>query len=545
MSEQVRIYDCTLRDGAQAEGISFSVDDKLQIARRLDELGIHYIEGGWPNPTNPKDLEFFVRARDLPWRHARIAAFGSTRRANNAAEDDSMLRALVATGTPVVTIFGKSWLLHVREALRITPEQNLALIGDSVAYLKSQGREVVYDAEHFFDGYAADPAYALETVLAAQEGGADVVVFCDTNGGTLPGAVRAAIEAAKARLRVPFGIHTHNDGGLAAANSLVAVELGAGQVQGTINGLGERCGNANLCTVVPMLELKLGRRTIGAEGLARMTDLARFASEVANVYHDHRQPYVGQSAFAHKGGVHIDAMLKQPLCYEHCLPELVGNQRRYLLSEQSGGATVAAKIEHLLPGMDKRHPTVQDLLHRIKHLEHEGYVLEGAEASVEILVRKALGTYREPFRLIGCRTINRQTPAGSEVEAIVKLEVNGRVYHTVADGDGPVNALDQALRRALEEVYPQLAEVTLRDYKVRVLSSGDGTAARVRVLIESSDGEHVWSTIGVSENIIEASWIALLDSLSYKLLRDGLLDAVPQGPAEGETGEQPAVDADR
>ncbi|MBK6848077.1 MAG: citramalate synthase [Proteobacteria bacterium] len=543
MSDQVRIYDCTLRDGAQAEGISFSVDDKLQIARRLDELGVHYIEGGWPNPTNPKDIELFRRARDLPWRNARLAAFGSTRRANNAPEDDSTLRALIATGAPVLTIFGKSWLLHVKEALRITAEQNLALIRDSVAFLKSHGREVVYDAEHFFDGYAADPAYALETVLAAQEGGADVIAFCDTNGGTLPGAVRSAVGAAKARLRVPFGIHTHNDAGLAAANSLVAVELGAGQVQGTINGLGERCGNANLCTLIPTLELKLGRRTIGAAGLARLTDLSLFVSEVANVYHDHRQPYVGQSAFAHKGGVHIDAMLKQPLCYEHCLPELVGNQRRFLLSEQSGGATVAAKIEHLLPGLDKRHPTVQELLSKIKHLEHEGYVLEGAEASVEILARRALGSFREPFRLIGFRTINRQTPAGSEVEAIVKLEVNGRVYHTVADGDGPVNALDRALRRALEDVYPQLAKVTLRDYKVRVLSSGDGTAARVRVLIESSDGEHVWSTIGVSENIIEASWIALLDSLSYKLLRDGLLDGGPVASSATETGEHPALAA--
>lgn len=523
MSADVKIYDCTLRDGAQAEGISFSVADKLAIARRLDQLGVHYIEGGWPNPTNPKDVEFFERARDLEFNSARLSSFGSTRRANNAPEDDEILKTLLATGTQVVTIFGKSWTLHVTDALRITPEENLALIHDSVAYLKSQGREVVYDAEHFFDGYKANGAYALETLLAAQEGGADVLALCDTNGGTLPSELRTIIEAIKPRVERPFGIHTHNDAGMAVANTIVAVELGATQVQGTINGIGERCGNANLCSVIPNLELKLGKRTVGEAGLKRLMKLSRYVSEVANVSHDHRQAYVGESAFAHKGGVHIDAMLKQPASYEHCLPEAVGNQRRYLLSEQSGGATIVAKIEHLIPGLDKRHPTVRALLDQIKQMENDGYVFEGADASVEILARKFLGSYRDPFQLVGYRTINRQTGQNNEVEAIVKLEVNGGVFHTVAEGDGPVNALDRALRKALEQVYPSLRQVALKDYKVRVLSSRDGTAAHVRVLIESSDGQDTWTTIGVSENVIAASWDALVDSLSYKLLKDGII----------------------
>ena len=525
MSNDVQIYDSTLRDGAQAEGISFSVDDKLMVARRLDDLGVHYIEGGWPNPTSPKDLEFFLQARDIPFKNARIAAFGSTRRAANPPEGDATLNTLLQAGTEVVTIFGKSWTLHVTKALRIGVEENLDLIRDSVSYLKANGREVIYDAEHFFDGYKDNAAYAVSTLLAAQEGGADLLVLCDTNGGTLPSEVQRIISATKKHIRLPFGIYTHNDAGMAVANSIMAVELGAVQVQGTFNGYGERCGNANLCSVIPNLELKLGRHSIGTERLKTLMDFSRFVSEIANVHHDHRQPYVGESAFAHKGGVHIDAMTKHPASYEHSDPVWVGNQRRYLLSEQSGAASIAAKLDHLIPDLDKQHPTVRKLLLQIKQLEHEGYVFEGAEASFEIMAREHLGTFCDPFRLIGFRTINRKTPEGSEVEAIVKIEVDGQTYHTVAEGDGPVNALDAALRLALEQVYPVLKEVHLEDYKVRVLSEQDGTAAKVRVLIESSDGQWVWNTVGVSENIIEASWIALVDSLSYKLLKEGIVPA--------------------
>lgn len=525
MSNRVQIYDSTLRDGAQAEGISFSLDDKLMIVERLDDLGVHYIEGGWPNPTNPKDLEFFLRARDMDFQNAKVTAFGSTRKASNPPEADAILNTLLQADTEVVTLFGKSWGHHVTHVLRTTPEENLQLIQDSVAYIRVNGREVIYDAEHFFDGYKADAEYAVNTLLAAQKGGAGILVLCDTNGGTLPLELHDIIAHVRERIAIPFGIHTHNDTGVGVANSIIAVEMGATQVQGTFNGYGERCGNANLCSIVPSLELKLGKHCIGPENLQKLMDFSRFLSETANVFHDHRQPYVGESAFAHKGGVHIDAMVKQPATYEHCAPQRVGNERRFLLSEQSGGATIAAKLEHLIPDLDKRHPTVQRLLRQIKQLEHEGYVFEGAEASFEILARKALGTYHDPFRLIDFRTINRKTAQGTEVEAIVKIEVEGRVYHTVAEGDGPVNALDAALRQALETVYPALKKVHLADYKVRVLSGHDGTAARVRVLIESSDGKRVWNTVGVSENIIEASWTALVDSFSYKLLKDGIIAA--------------------
>ena len=538
MSDSVQIYDSTLRDGSQAEDIAFSLDDKLLVTQRLDELGVDYIEGGWPNPTNPKDLEYFVRATKLDLKNTKVTAFGSTRRANNTPEDDDILNTLLGAETEVVTIFGKTWDLHVTDVLRITLDQNVQLIEDSVAYLKSRGREVIYDAEHFFDGYKADADYAVRTLKAAENGGADRLVFCDTNGGTMPGDLREIILAVKDRLSVPFGIHAHNDSGMGVANSVIAVELGAGHVQGTFNGYGERCGNANLCGVIPNLQVKLNKQWKGSDRLDELMEVSRFVSEIANVYHDRRQPYVGQSAFAHKGGVHIDAMYKAPSSYEHCEPEVVGNQRRFLLSEQSGGATVAAKLEeakldHLIPGLDKRHPSVVELLQEVKQLENQGYMFEGAEASFEILARKALGSFTDPFKLIGFRTINRKSETGTEVEAIVKLEIAGEVHHTVADGDGPVNALDAALRQALEKEYPILHEVHLEDYKVRVLSGKDGTAAKVRVLIESSDGSHVWSTIGVSENIIDASWLALVDSLSYKLLLEGKLS----GEGDVQKGE--------
>ncbi|MBT4136401.1 MAG: citramalate synthase [Candidatus Latescibacteria bacterium] len=523
MSDVIQIYDSTLRDGAQAEGISFSVEDKIMIAQQLDDLGVHYIEGGWPNPTNPKDLEFFKRALDLEFKNAKISAFGSTRRANNPPEDDATLTTLLKAGTKVTCIFGKTWTLHVTDALRITLDENLQIIEDSCAWLKENGREVVYDAEHFFDGYKADPAYATNTLLAAQEGGAEILVLCDTNGGTLPTEVRDIITAIQPKLQTPLGIHTHNDAGMAVANSIIAVELGAIQVQGTFNGYGERCGNANLCSVIPNIELKLEKKAIGAENLTKLMKVSRFLSEVANVYHDHRQAYVGESAFAHKGGVHIDAMMKQPATYEHCDATTVGNERRYLLSEQSGGATMAAKLDHIIPGLDKRHPTAQKLLQKIKELEHEGHVFEAAEASFELLARRTLGTIREPFKLINYRTFNHRSTRSSAVEAIVKIEIDGTIYHTAGDGDGPVNALDAALRQGLEQVYPSLKGVHLEDYKVRVLSSAAGTAAKVRVLIETSDTKHTWSTVGVSENIIEASWIALVDSFTYKLMIDGLI----------------------
>ncbi|MSS72330.1 MAG: citramalate synthase [Candidatus Latescibacteria bacterium] len=522
MSDVVQIFDSTLRDGAQAEGISFSVEDKLMIAHRLDDLGVHYIEGGWPNPTNPKDLEFFLRAKGQAFKHARITAFGSTRRAGNRPEDDPTLNTLLRAETEVVTIFGKSWDLHVKEVLRTTLDENLRLVEDSVAYLKTHGREVVYDAEHFFDGYKNDPKYAMATLLAAQEGGAAILVLCDTNGGTLTSEAYEIVEAVKKEIGIPFGIHTHNDAGMGVANTIAAVELGAAQVQGTINGYGERCGNANLCAIIPTIELKLSKTCIGRQKLRELMEVSRFVSELANVYHDHRQPYVGESAFAHKGGAHVDGVMKVARSFEHIDPELVGNSRRFLVSDQSGGGTMVHKLQKLKPGLKKTDPEVAAVLAEVKAKENEGYVFEAAEGSFEVLARKAMGLYRDPFELISYRTVVLKDDRQMQVEAIVKLRVNGEVQHTVAEGDGPVNALDRALRKALEGAYPSLRQVHLEDYKVRVLSSGDGTAAKVRVLIESSDGKDVWGTVGVSENLIEASWIALVDSMSYKLLKDGV-----------------------
>jgi len=523
MSDVVEVYDSTLRDGSQAEGITFSLEDKLLIARRLDELGVHYIEGGWPNPTNPKDLAFFEEVGKLGLK-AQVTAFGSTRRATNTPSEDATLQTLLRAGTSCVCLFGKSWTLHVEGVLKTTREENLLLIEDSVAFLVVEGREVTYDAEHFFDGYLDDAEYAVATVQAAARGGARMAVLCDTNGGVLPSQLSRIFAAVQKEIDLPLGIHAHNDSGMAVANTVAAVELGAAQVQGTFNGYGERCGNASLGTVIATLELKLGKCTIGRDKVRQLMGFSRFLSEIANVYHDHRQPYVGESAYAHKGGVHIDAMMKNPLCYEHVDPEATGNERRFLVSDQSGASTVVAKLERFFPDLSKRDPQVDGILKEVKRLEHEGYQFEAAEGSFELLARRAMGQYSDLFRPVSFRTITRKDgqadPEGAE--AIVKVEVDGQIFHTVGDGDGPVNALDHALRKGLETVFPKLSQVHLEDYKVRVLTSGDGTAARVRVLIESSDGDEAWGTVGVSENVIEASWIALLDSLHFKLMRDAV-----------------------
>jgi 2-isopropylmalate synthase len=519
--KKIEIYDTTLRDGAQAQGIAFTLDDKLRIAQEADALGVDYIEGGWPNPTNPKDMEFFEKARAMEWKHAAITAFGSTRRPQNRPQDDEILNTLLAAGTGVIAIFGKSWDLHVEAILRTTLAKNLELIKDSVGYLKSKKKKVIYDAEHFFDGYKANPDYALRTLAAAEKGGADLLVLCETNGGCLPWEVTAILQAVARVVKVPLGIHTHNDSGCAVANTLVAVEAGAVQVQGTFEGFGERCGNANLTVLIPTLELKMGRRCLPEGKLEDLAVFSRFVSEIANILHDHRQPYVGESAFAHKGGAHVDGVLKDKRTFEHIDPALVGNERKFLVSDQSGGSTMVEKLRKIRPGLEKSDPRIKELLARVKELENAGFQYEAAEASFALLARRVLDNRPDPFSLVEFRTIVRNLPDGTgDIEAIIKLKVGNKVEHTVANGDGPVNALDNALRKALHPHFPVLKSVRLEDYKVRVLSSSDGTSAKVRVLIESTDGKDIWGTVGVSENIIEASWMALADSLNYKLLKE-------------------------
>ncbi|NLC56967.1 MAG: citramalate synthase [Armatimonadetes bacterium] len=521
MSRRVRVYDTTLRDGAQAEGINFSLEDSLRVALRLDEFGVDYIEGGWPG-SNPKAVAFFERIRDVPLKHARVAAFGSTRRARLAAEDDPNLRTLLESGAPVLTIFGKSWDLHVTEALRVTLAQNLEMIADSIRFLKAHVSEVIYDAEHFFDGYRSDPEYALATLQAAEEAGADCLVLCDTNGGTLPGRLADAIHAVRQRVRVPFGIHAHNDSEMAVANSVVAVELGASHVQGTINGFGERCGNANLCSVLPILELKLGLQTVGPEKLRGLTELSNFINEVANMPPNDRQPFVGRSAFAHKGGVHADAMLKNEETYEHLSPEAVGNTRKIIVSELAGGSSVQQKAKEFGVDLTKDSPVTRQVLQRVMDLENEGYSFESAEGSLEVLVRKAMNQYEKTFDLISFRvTVEKRAEDPEPItEATLKLRVNGHIAHTVAEGDGPVHALDNAMRKALQQFVPHLADIRLTDFKVRVINVREGTAAKVRVLVESADSRETWNTIGVSTNIIEASWQALVDAVDYAMMRE-------------------------
>jgi 2-isopropylmalate synthase len=514
---QLFLYDTTLRDGTQREGISLSLDDKLKIARKLDEFGIHYIEGGWPG-SNPKDVGFFRRAASLGLKQAKITAFGSTRRKDTLPEDDPNLKALIDANTEVVTLVGKSWDLHVIDVLETSMDENLAMIGESVDYCKAQGKEVIYDAEHFFDGYKANPEYALATVQTAAVNGADSVVLCDTNGGALPWDVREIVEEVAERLeKTPLGIHTHDDSGCGVANTLAAVRAGAVHVQGTINGYGERVANANLCTLVPDLQLKMNYDCVPAENLQQLTELSRYVAEVANLAHDEHSPFVGASAFAHKGGIHVAAMLKNSESYQHVDPVLVGNEQRSVVSELSGRGNIVDKARQF--DLDVESLDVRSVLEQIKELEAQGFTFEGAEASVELMLRRTHPAYVPPFEMIDFMVMaSRRRGRGLTAEATVKVRVGPKLMHTVAEGNGPVNALDAALRKALIDVYPQLSSVSLIDYKVRILDSENATAATTRVLIDTKCGTRRWSTVGASANIIEASWRALADSMEYALL---------------------------
>lgn len=519
MTNAVTIFDTTLRDGTQGEGISLSVEDKLKIARKLDALGVHYIEGGWPGSNN-KDIEFFERAKEeLQLEHARLTAFGSTRRKHIAPEDDVNLNRIVESGVKVATIFGKSWDFHVHEALQTTLEENLAMIYDSVKYLTAQGLEVIYDAEHFFDGYKNNPEYALETIKQAEAAGAIWLTLCDTNGGSMPHEISEIVAKVKEQVNTPLGIHAHNDCELGVANSLAAVMAGVRQVQGTMNGLGERCGNANLISIIPNLQLKLGYSCISAEQLGELTSVSRYVNEIANVNMQVNQPYVGPAAFAHKGGIHVSAILKHPKTYEHITPELVGNKQRVLVSELAGQSNLVFKAQELNLDLEQDKETTKQVIDQVKSLEHQGYQFEGADASLELLLRQAYGQIEEMFTLESFRIQVVKTANGPVIsEAIVKINVQGEQVYTVAEGNGPVNALDNALRKALVQYYPKIQHVHLTDYKVRVIDEKDATAAKVRVLIETTDFNNKWNTVGVSENIIEASWQALVDSIRYALI---------------------------
>jgi len=512
----IEIYDTTLRDGTQSEGFTLSGIDKVRIAKRLDAIGMAFIEGGWPG-SNPKDAEFFERARDMEFKHSLVTAFGATCRVKGGPEDDANIKALLDSHTPVCTIFGKTWTLHVTEVLRTTLEDNLRIIEQSVAYLREQGRRVIYDAEHFFDGYKADPAYALETLQAAVRGGAETVVLCDTNGGTLPWELERIIRELKPALAHPFGIHTHNDSGCAVVNSLVGVREGAIQVQGTINGVGERCGNANLCSIVPDLELKMELQCLPAGNLIRLTDLSHFVMEVANVTPDEHLPFVGKSAFAHKGGVHVAAMRRSAQSYQHVEPEAIGNKMRVVVSDLSGRGNLLSKAEEHFLELDAEE--VMPVLNDIKELEARGFAFEAAEASVAMMLKRQEYGYKPPFELVDFFVnVEHRDKRGTFAEATVKVRVNGEVLHTAAEGNGPVNALDIALRKALQPTYPQLVDFHLADYKVRILDGENGTEAITRVLIDTQNGTKRWSTVGASGNIIEASWRALADSVEYGLM---------------------------
>lgn len=522
----VKLYDTTLRDGAQQEGISYTVADKIKIARKLDELGIHYIEGGWPG-GNPKDTEFFIKAKNLKLKHSELVSFGSTRHPASKASNDSNLKALIEAETSIVTIVGKSWDLQAKHVLEVSLEENLELIGDSISYLKSKGRTVFFDAEHFFDGYKANPDYAIKTVEIAYKAGADCVVLCDTNGGSLPLQLMEAIRQVRARVAVPLGIHAHNDSELAVANSIAAVQAGIEQVQGTINGYGERCGNANLCSIIPILKLKLNINCIGKAQLSKLTEVSRYVAELANLAPSNHLPFVGSSAFTHKAGLHVSGILKWQDSYQHINPELIGNVSRVVVSELSGKGNIIYKAKELGITLPAKGKQARQIVEQIKLMESRGFQYEDADASFEALLHRSAPDYKPPFELIDYMvvterhrrlpTVDNETQVLSE--ATVKVRINRKIIHTASEGNGPVNALDQALRKALVEFYPNLSVVELVDYKVRILEESSGTASQVRVLIESSDGKKQWRTVGSSANIIDASWLALADSMEYWLLK--------------------------
>ena len=513
----IQIYDTTLRDGTQRKDISLSCTDKLRIAQRLDEMGVDFIEGGWPG-SNPKDVEFFKKAAEMEWQHALITAFGSTCRVNGGPEDDANIKALLHSGTPVCTVFGKSWTLHATEVLRTTLEENLRIIEQSVAYLRAEGRRVIYDAEHFFDGYKADPQYALQTLQAAVRGGAERLALCDTNGGVLPHEVSEIVTVVHKEFDLPLGIHAHNDSDCAVANSLAAVQAGCTQVQGTINGYGERCGNANLCSIIPDLQLKLGYKCIGDDKLHELYDLSHYVAEIANLSADEYQAYVGQAAFAHKGGVHVSAMRRSVRSYQHIEPDLVGNEMSVVVSELSGKANLLSKAEEYglaVNGSDELRGALND----IKELESQGFSFEAAEASALLLLKRQQPDYQPPFELIDFSvSVEHRQKRGLITEAMVKVRVGDKVFHTAGEGCGPVHALDVAMRKALGDDYPLIEQFHLTDFKVRILNGNAGTEAITRVLIDMQNGYHSWSTVGASPNIIEASWQALADAIEYGLI---------------------------
>jgi len=521
MEAQILIYDTTLRDGTQGEHINFSAEEKLRIAQRLAELGVHYIEGGWPG-SNPKDMRFFLMAKDLELKDSRLSAFGSTRKPGVRPEKDPNLKALLQAETHTLAIFGKSWDLHVTEILGVSLEENVGMITESIAYIKSKGKEVIYDAEHFFDGYKANPEYSMQTIQAAISGGADLIALCDTNGGSMVGEIRAIVELVhKSFPGVPLGIHAHIDSGLAVANTIAAVEAGASMVHGTINGYGERCGNADLTSVIPNLHLKMGETCLDDSKLALLTEISRYVSDIANIPPLNQRPFVGRSAFAHKGGVHVSAITKKPSAYEHIEPGVVGNKRRVLVSDLSGKSNIEYKAHEMELALGGNGYSSREIVREIKRMEDQGYQFDAAEGSLELLMKKTTGQFEEPFSLLSLRVSNEKDKDGqTSSQATIKISVGTEEELTAAEGNGPVNAIDNALRKALRKFYPNISEMRLVDFKVRVLEGSAGTAARVRVLIESRDEKDIWNTVGVSENIIEASWQALVDSIYYKLSKD-------------------------
>ena len=519
--KEVRIFDSTLRDGSQGQGISFSLEDKIKIVKALDDLGVAYIEAGNPG-SNPKDMEFFKRIQNVELKNAKVAAFGSTRRSNITVDQDANLKNMLLAKTDVAVIFGKSWDFQVTDIIKTTLEENIKMISDTIAYLVNKGKEVIFDAEHFFDGYKSNPQYAIETLKAAKEAGASTMVLCDTNGGSLPDEIKEITSVVVNKVDGEIGIHCHNDIGMAVANSVIAVQAGVTHVQGTFIGIGERCGNANLSAIIPTLKLKLDFDVISSENLKKLTNAARYIAEISNITLKDEMPYVGGAAFAHKGGMHIDAVCKASNAYEHINPETVGNRRRFLVSEVSGKSTIYKEIQKVFPNIAKDSEEVNKVTKKLKELEYEGYQFEGAEGTVELVMRKIIGKYRPFFKLNHFKVISEQLSENADFNSVVMINVNvdGKEEMSAAEGKGPVDALDKALKKALEVFYPQLSNVRLLDYKVRVLDSENATSAKVRVLIESTDGVENWSTVGVSRDIMQASWIALVDSIEYKLIKD-------------------------